>query len=370
MDITFPDGTLSSYTPSASYATDSYSFAHTGDLLLPMEGTYTIEIADSWGDGGQTADVYFDGELVCELDTGTTGDYDSCTYTGLGFADSVLEVDFTSDYYASEGSMDITLPAGTVTSYTPTASYATDSYSFAHSGTEVQPVAGEVMLSNGHGATVSLDTSSYHTGTVDDDDDNDGFADDDDAFPTDDTEWDDMDGDGVGSNTDNDDDGDGINDGVDDFPRHAHADTDTDGDGMPDEIGMTDSEIHEDWSIGNLTGMDWTIGDAANNTGWVRSGDSLWYVNAVYEAAVRGSVDHNEYSAISITLDVPEGYVSFDYMISSEMRYDDLTFSIDGMDYMSASGQDYHWEFLCDTAGSYSDRSWDCLLYTSDAADE
>ena len=99
------------------------------------------------------------------------------------------------------------------------------------------------MLSNGHGATVSLDTSSYHTGTVDDDDDNDGYADVDDAFPTDDTEWDDMDGDGVGSNTDNDDDGDGVNDGVDDFPRHAHANTDTDGDGMPDDIGMADGEI-------------------------------------------------------------------------------------------------------------------------------
>jgi hypothetical protein len=93
-----------------------------GDELLPMEGTYTIEIADSYGDGGQTADVFFDGELVCELDTSTTGNYDSCTYTGTGFADSVLEVDFTSDYYASEGSMDITLPGGTVASYTPSAS--------------------------------------------------------------------------------------------------------------------------------------------------------------------------------------------------------------------------------------------------------
>ena len=116
---------------------------------------------------------------------------------------------------------------------------------------------------------------------------------------------------------------------------------------MPDDIGMADDEIHEDWSIGNLTGMDWTIGDSANNTGWVRSGDSLWYVNAVYEAAIRGSIDHNEYSAISITLDTPEGYVSFDYMISSEMRYDTLSFSIDGTEYMSASGQDYHWEFVC-----------------------
>ena len=175
LTVTFNDGSTAVETWSGD---TSFDYAHVGDELLPMEGTYTIEIADSYGDGGQTADVFFDGELVCELDTSTTGNYDSCTYTGTGYADSVLEVDFTSDYYASEGSMDITLPAGTVTSYTPTASYATDSYTFAHSGTEVQPVAGEVMLSNGHGATVSLDTSSYHTGTVDDDDDNDGVEED------------------------------------------------------------------------------------------------------------------------------------------------------------------------------------------------
>ena len=138
LTVTFNDGSTAVETWSGD---TSFDYAHVGDELLPMEGTYTIEIADSYGDGGQTADVFFDGELVCELDTSITGNYDSCTYTGTGYADSVLEVDFTSDYYASEGSMDITLPAGTVASYTPSASYATDSYSFSHSGTEVQPLS-------------------------------------------------------------------------------------------------------------------------------------------------------------------------------------------------------------------------------------
>ena len=104
----------------------------------------------------------------------------------------MLDIDIDTDSWPSEGQLDVTFPDGT----TATETWSADtSFSYAsHSGTDVQPVAGEVMLSNGHGATVSLDTSSYHTGTVDDDDDNDGYADADDAFPTDDSEWDDMDG--------------------------------------------------------------------------------------------------------------------------------------------------------------------------------
>ena len=50
---------------------------------------------------------------------------------------------------------------------------------------------------------------------------------------------------------------------------------------------------------------------------------------------------------------------SFDYMVSSEERYDELSFSIDGIELLSVSGQDYHWEFVCDTPGSYSDTSWE-----------
>ncbi len=48
--------------------------------------------------------------------------------------------------------------------------------------------------------------------SVDDDDDNDGHLDVDDAFPFDETEWDDTDGDGVGNNADTDDDNDGQSD--------------------------------------------------------------------------------------------------------------------------------------------------------------
>jgi hypothetical protein len=225
-------------------------------------------------------------------------------------------------------------------------------------------VAGEIELSNGHGATVSIDADEYHTGTVDDDDDDDGWEDADDAFPLDDSEWDDMDGDGIGSNADNDDDGDGTNDGLDDFPRHAHADTDTDGDGMPNDIGWTDGDVEETWDIGNLTGMDWTIPDSANNTGWDVAGTtsgSAWYATSSFGGMVRTgpSFDDGDSGELTIVLETTEGMLSFDYLISSEDRYDTLSFSIDGMEYMSASGQDYDWEFVCETPGSYTDLAWE-----------
>ena len=60
------------------------------------------------------------------------------------------------------------------------------------------------------------------------DDDNDGFNDTEDAFPLNSAEWDDLDGDGIGSNEDSDDDGDGVLDLNDAFPdqslrNHRHG---------------------------------------------------------------------------------------------------------------------------------------------------
>ena len=113
LTVTFDDGSTAVETWSGD---TSFDYAHVGDELLPMEGTYTIDIADSYGDGGQDAQAYFDGTLVCDITTNTNGNSDSCTFTVSGFSDSVLDVDFTSDLYASEGSMDITMPDGTVNS--------------------------------------------------------------------------------------------------------------------------------------------------------------------------------------------------------------------------------------------------------------
>jgi Leucine-rich repeat (LRR) protein len=57
--------------------------------------------------------------------------------------------------------------------------------------------------------------------TIDSDQDNDGIANDNDAFPLDNSEWSDLDGDGTGDNADIDRDGDGVNNDVDYDPDNA-----------------------------------------------------------------------------------------------------------------------------------------------------
>ncbi|SDH10528.1 hypothetical protein SAMN04488136_10890 [Vibrio xiamenensis] len=86
-------------------------------------------------------------------------------------------------------------------------------------------------------------------GAVDSDSDGDGVADTDDAFPDDENEWVDTDGDDLGNNADTDDDGDGVLDTNDDFPLDATEDTDTDSDGIgnntdddDDNDGVLDTE--------------------------------------------------------------------------------------------------------------------------------
>lgn len=87
-----------------------------------------------------------------------------------------------------------------------------------------------------------LDTDGDGVGNnADTDDDDDGIADGGDAFPLDSAEWSDSDGDGVGDNTDAfpgdryeilDTDGDGIGDNADRFPEDPSESVDTDNDGV------------------------------------------------------------------------------------------------------------------------------------------
>jgi hypothetical protein len=69
---------------------------------------------------------------------------------------------------------------------------------------------------------------------VDADDDNDGYDDTVDAFPTNASEWSDTDGDGAGNNADTDDDNDGVEDSVDNCSQVANDQADADGDGVGD----------------------------------------------------------------------------------------------------------------------------------------
>ncbi len=362
LTVTFNDGTTAVETWGyPGNVVHTFTYAHVGEVIYALEGEYTIEVTDSYGDGGQTATAWFDGAEVCSIDAGVDGSYDSCTFTSVGYGDSVLDVDFSTDSWGVyEGAMTITFPDGSSVTVYPSAAYATDSYSYAHTGTEVSDGPPELVLSNGWGATVSIDTHHYWTSVLDDDDDNDGYADVDDAFPTDDSEWDDLDGDGLGSNDDdNDDDGDGVNDGVDDFPRHAHATTDTDGDGMPNEIGWTDGEFVDDFETGNFSGFD-TDSDGVADTSWTRSGDSSWGITSWTAAASgygakSGTIDHNETSTLEVTLETVDGYYHFHVATDTEERYDVLSFSIDGVEIAAFSGRSNGGDFECAAAGSYGD---------------
>ena len=82
--------------------------------------------------------------------------------------------------------------------------------------------------------------------------DEDGVVDSKDAFPDDEDEWRDTDGDGIGNTADADDDGDGVADGIDVFPLDPTESADRDGDGFgdngdafpddPDESSDTDGD--------------------------------------------------------------------------------------------------------------------------------
>jgi hypothetical protein len=74
------------------------------------------------------------------------------------------------------------------------------------------------------------------------DDDDDGVPDTQDAFPLDNTEWNDNDGDGIGDNADTDDDNDGVADAADDFPLDPNEWVDTDGDGVGDNADTDDDD--------------------------------------------------------------------------------------------------------------------------------
>ena len=361
MVITFPDG--SNVTEYWSSDTTFY-YAHSGMAQLDLWGEYFIDVYDSYGDGGHAINASFDGETVCVLEDVGYWSAQSCSFNATGFTSADLVISVDTDSYPSEGSMDVTLPDGTVESVT-WSSDTTLTWTLVPSA----PASGEVILSNAYGAIVAIDVGNYWQATVDDDDDNDGALDEEDAFPLDSEEWDDLDGDGIGSNADFDDDGDGVRDRDDPFPRHASAWADSDGDGMPDDIHMIEGVITDDFSSADINGMDWTIADSANNTGWQVYGDASWVYNGAYQALIRSPIGDNESLTASITLETIAGYMSFDYMVSSEESFDTLSFAINGMEYMSESGQHYDDEYLCALEGPFGEE-WIPGSWVNDGVDD
>ena len=77
-----------------------------------LSGTYTVQIDDSWGDGGHGITVTNGADTLC-----TIGQYDysstaSCTFDLTAYSDEEISVAVDTDSYASEGTLTVTFDDG------------------------------------------------------------------------------------------------------------------------------------------------------------------------------------------------------------------------------------------------------------------
>jgi len=97
---------------------------------------------------------------------------------------------------------------------------------------------------------------------------------------------------------------------------------------------LTVGRIVEDFESGDFTFLPWQMG------GW-----QSWSVSSIdiYQgsfSAKSGAITHNQYSELSVTLDISDtGAVSFAYRVSSEINYDYLRFLVDGIEKGKWSGE-------------------------------
>ena len=200
--------------------------------LVSVTTEYSLTVSDSYGDGGHTVTVTSSGgSTLCSISGSSYSSSATCTFA-LTSGTATVNVD--TDSWASEGSMVITTPSGTVGS-TLTWSGDGDVATLTELSTTTTPSVSD--------AGTVLDTDDDNDGVSDADEvtagtdplvtDTDGDGDDDlnDQFPLNSAEWDDSDGDAPAGS-----DGTGYGDNSDAFPNDACANVDTDGDGMPDTI--------------------------------------------------------------------------------------------------------------------------------------
>jgi len=289
------------------------------DSAPPLEAPteYSLTISDSYGDGGHEITVTdSNGNQLCYISDSSYFSSASCSFALLsGTADVTID----SDFWPDEGSLDITSPSGVVvlSGYTWTSSTAFVATTLTELSTIATPTvtpAGTMIDddddNDGYADSVddcpTLGTASFPDwidsdgdglcDNTDTDDDNDGVFDANDVFPLDGNETVDNDGDGIGDNGDTDDDNDGIDDTSDDFPFDACASTDTDGDGMPNTLvancvtvlveDMDDdndlvADVNDVWPLDQTKSTD-TDGDGlADETLLVTAGDSFDFESGV-----------------------------------------------------------------------------------------
>ena len=189
------------------YNGDSIQFVnenqtHRNIVLIEQNGIETSFILPS-GENGTNYTSYFP---LCSLDGETGGDYSNCTVT--------LD---ENDWPVGASKIGISQGIGINTSLIGI----------------IELHIRDILDLDSDGL---LNTDEISGCEENPDCDDDGIIDGADIFPSDPTEWNDFDGDGVGDNTDLDDDGDSVPDASDTFPMDNCRSSDFDGDGLADEL--------------------------------------------------------------------------------------------------------------------------------------
>ena len=186
--ITF---SLDNYPSECSILINGGSYVCTNGWIVSGVDQVTVQLLDSWGDGGSSATI----------------DIQQAIFPSATEAGTLLDDDDDGD--------------GVVDS--------ADAFPLI--------ALGDLTDTDSDGWPNECDIACANLGmSADDDDDGDGVSDVADAFPLDASETTDTDLDGIGNNADLDDDGDGVDDSADAFPLIALGDlTDTDSDGLPNE---------------------------------------------------------------------------------------------------------------------------------------
>ena len=240
-DTSFPDEfsmTIDDGTTPVTYLDSSQGGATISSL---GEGTYTLTIDDSYGDGGGYATVEYD-------DTPITV---PATVTPFG---TVLDTDDDND---GTPDVDDAFP------FDSTEDTDADGDGIGANTDEVENDACYSVDTDGDGFPDAGTGVAECTPTLveDGDDDGDGIANDDDCNPADATQMYDTDGDGTCNSVDTDDDGDGVADWYDDYPLDGDAQYNADGDAFNNTV---DADDDNDGITDDLDAD--TDGDGYNNT--------------------------------------------------------------------------------------------------------
>ncbi|GEA10638.1 M4 family metallopeptidase [Alteromonas sp. KUL49] len=197
------------------------------------EGSLYFDVMGSTELDADMFELWLDGTLLVEY----SGDFSERVKVDIPQGESTLTWAYRKNLVAS--SLQDSVAVTNLIFFTPDADTDSDGLTDAE---EYETYNTLVMNPDSDGDTLSDgdEVNTLGTDPLSEDTDGDNVNDNLDAFPTDATETEDLDGDGIGNNADTDDDGDGVDDTSDAFPLDASETVDTDGDGIGNNADIDD----------------------------------------------------------------------------------------------------------------------------------